>query len=340
MTSRKDRLWQQMVELRRVSPRTRPGTLASTMSSQKGVRVSAGPVLSSGRSVRMLVSLAIVLVCAGCWTVHPESRSPVPVQDVAWFEGMRIEGSRIEGGQHWDTWMGQPWMSDAGDSISFYVHRFGGDPEPNVVDEATVRSCEQLFDADHRGLQPPTQLEDAQYAALRRQCYAARIISQGVAAETSFLADFSMDERAFRELPAELVTIMSPGQQAERVDEILRDGGSLAEAIEYTLEGPTVDASDVDRLKQVAFIVHDGWHQDWTWLARGDFNHDGIEDLLVSSRLRAPVSEAFDDYRLFLLTRRAADSSTELLQEIPLYAGEEADACSGLVARCGREIIR
>lgn len=290
-------------------------------------------------SCRLALLATAVLISTGCAVATPDQDMAHDRQHVAWFDGMRSGGARINEGQRWSDWLATPWMTDAGDPLRFHVHVLDGSTLPRVVDKAVVGSCEQLFDADLRWLQPRTERERGPYSGLRRQCYAARVISQGIRAETSLVTNFDMHESTFSSLPAELVTIMSPGQQGERVDEILRDGGSLGEAIEYTLEGPTVDVSDVERLKQVAFIVHDGWRQDWTWLARGDFNHDGVEDLLVSSRLRAPSGE-LDDHRLFVLTRRAADSPIELLQEIPLYAGEEADACSRRPARCGREIIR
>lgn len=288
---------------------------------------------------RLTVVVAVVLINLGCAGAAPDGAMRI-ARDVAWFEGMQGNGARIDEAPHWAGWLEQPWHSEADGPIVFHVRRPGGDPAPDVVDEATVNTCQQLFDADLRGLQPPTQRERVHYAGVRRQCYAARVISRGVTARTSFVTDFDMHETTFRNLPAQMVTVMSPGRQAARVDEILRDGGTLGEAIDYTMDAPTTDTSDIERLKQIAFVGQDGWRQDWTWLARGDFNRDGVEDLLVSSRLRAPVGEHLDDYRLFLLTRRAADSPIELLQEIPLASGDEKGLCSEVVIRCGRDIPR
>lgn len=289
---------------------------------------------------RLAGVFAAVLLQSGCAAATSDGVTLSESQEAAWFEGLRSGGARIDDGPGWDAWLDTPWISDTGEMIRFRVHLLGGGQQAVVVDEATVDTCMQLFDADLRSLQPPMQRERVPYAGLRRQCYAARVISEGLKAETSFVTDFDMDEPTFRNLPAQLVTVMSPGRQAERVDEIVSNGGTLGDAIDYTMDKPSTDASDVERLKQIAFIDQDGWRQDWTWLARGDFNRDGVEDLLVSSRLRAPVGEHLDDYRLFLLTRRAADSPIELLQEIPLASGDETGLCSEMVIRCGRDILR
>lgn len=187
--------------------------------------------------------------------------------------------------------------------------------------------------------QPPTMEERVPYSALRSRCYSGRLINRGAAAAESFMSDFEMAEADFSQLPPELATVMSPGEQMEKVGEIMREGGRLGDVVDFTMAAPSFDYSRVHDLKRVSITDGDGWVQDWTWLARGDFNRDGIEDILVSSRLYMPGGSFVDDHRLFVLTRTADDSPVELLQEIPLYPGDETGLCGELVSRCGREVV-
>lgn len=230
----------------------------------------------------------------------------------------------------------RPWRSGSDQGRAYYVHRLDAAVEPGVADEDTVATCEQLFDADLRGLQPPTQQERAPYGELRLRCYAERAVRRGKEPGTSFLSDFQMDENHFRALPPELVTVMSPGQQSDRVDEIIDAGGRLGDVIDLTMAGPAYDYGNARQSKMIAVRDSDGWVQEWKWLARGDLDHDGVDDLLLTSRLYSPDGVSLDDHRLFLVTKHAASSPIELVQEIPLYPGDESTLCGERANRCAR----
>lgn len=249
------------------------------------------------------VAMAIGFV-AGCPSKSPGLGTSGQVDEVAWHEGMNVASV-----------------------------------EPGVADEDTVATCEQLFDADLRGLQPPTQQERAPYGELRLRCYAARAVRRGKEPDTSFLSDFRMDESHFRALPPELATVMSPGQQSDRVDEIIDAGGRLGDVIDLTMAGPAYDYGNARQSKMIAVRDSDGWVQEWKWLARGDLDHDGVDDLLVTSRLYSPDGVSLSDHRLFVLTKHAASSPIELVQEIPLYPGDESELCGERANRCARETV-
>lgn len=288
--------------------------------------------------LRLLLVAAAFVSSSACSQSAPESNAGTGGQAVAWFDGMLVGSAQKKESESWADWLDRPWASDAGTPLSVHVQDLGGAIDPDIVAEATVSTCTQLFDADLRGLSPSEARDRAPYSALRVSCYSARLVSQGGAAERSFVADFTMDESSFRQLPPELVTIISPGRQLDQVGTIIEEGGRLGEVIDYTMSAPAFDGSNGPYRISTTTSGDVGWVQDWTWLARGDFDRDGVEDLLVASRLHVPGKQGVDDHRLFVVTRRSADTPMEVTREIPLYPGDETGLCGELAPRCARDI--
>ena len=65
---------------------------------------------------------------------------------------------------------------------------------------------------------------------------------------------------------------------------------------------------------QASYHHHEGGTQELALVAKGDFNGDGIEDMLITSR-DSVEGGSYRAIRLFLLTRISASSAITVLRE-------------------------
>ncbi|MBB1060040.1 hypothetical protein [Marilutibacter spongiae] len=279
----------------------------------------------------------LLLSAAACSSPSGDARAPA-TGGVASFEALAGGGAPVgQGPEAWARWLDSPWKADDGDAPSYRVSRLacpGGECE--VAEEAMVDTCRALFDADLRNLEADREARSS-YQDWRLKCYAGRAIAQADIAADSHLADFAMEANGYRRLPAALGFPSGPAQVAAIV-EIQAAHGDLGAFIDQVLTGVTaVTAADAPP-RQVSIADDEEWTRSWTWLARGDINHDGHEDLLVAASLHDSATRALYAHRLFVVERPTADAPLSLAQEISLVAGPVV--CDPYVAHCEREIVQ
>jgi hypothetical protein len=228
------------------------------------------------------------------------------VTAVQWYQDMHLGDARPSSLAEWRDVLTTPWRMN-GTPVSFPV----GDGRARV----NVKSCAELFDVRKRALSPAGQ-DAAIYQGWALKCHAIRLLIDAARPKQDFLGDFSLDGNKVRALPAGMAFSISHDDE-RRVSDISRRKGLLGEY----LKGATVEVIHSSAGRQVTIKDADGGIQRLTVLARGDFDHDGIGDVLVA----ASNEVVGGDYRasyLFIVSRRAADGPLELRRTVSLSSAK------------------
>lgn len=182
-------------------------------------------------------------------------------------------------------------------------------------DGTSVNSCREAFrlTANHKDSYPKNTPEDI-YVAHVVACYAAQAIYQAIPARVSHLSNFKMDAADARTLPAALTLVIS-NYQAEKITRATKLGKTLGDVLP---KGATFSVRHNPRGDAPMVRVNDGSGgiEDMSLLARGDFNHDGIEDLLIAVS-SSVVGGTYRQSDLYLITRLGPHAPMKVLAAYP-----------------------
>jgi len=175
---------------------------------------------------------------------------------------------------------------------------------------------QEVFSADRCSQVMPmvTQLTTYQsyefppFVYLTSMCTAAQAIVKARPAQYSFLSDFALDVDFPLHAPKNLAFVPS-GSEWKR---ILQNKKIVSWA---DVETATF-VSKKDEYQAKYELV--GAFQEFSLIARGDFNFDGIEDLLLYS-MNYVVGGSYVSYHLFWLTKTDENSPITLIKEYPVY---------------------
>lgn len=243
------------------------------------------------------------LILAACATAQPAKGR----LDVEWFEGFGmghfLEPPRELVSQSDVTAaIDSPWDYDR----ELAIYTADGELErPAFV----LGSC-----ADYLALQKrawPVHTPDSDvFTALAMTCKAAKVIASAEPAERSFVRGLAFDRDLPGLLPPEL-TIAVSSSEVERV------GAARVDESWDDLAGIARHESCHSREGEHCGIYYDdtAGRQQVQLVARGDFNADGIEDVLISSG-DSLEGGSYWALRMFVLTRRSTDGDYELLEQL------------------------
>lgn len=251
------------------------------------------------------IGLALVgaLALAACATAQPaEGRL-----DVEWFEGFGM-GQFLEPPRELVSQsdviaaIDSPWYYDR--EVAIYTAD-GELERPALV----LGSC-----ADYLALQKrvwPVHISDSDaFMALAMRCKAAKLIASAERADRSFVRGLAFDRDLPGLLPPEL-TIAVSSSEVERV------GAARADESWDDLAGIARNERCNSREGEHCRIYYDdtAGRQKVQLVARGDFNADGVEDVLISSG-DSLEGGSYWVLRMFVLTRRSPDGDYELLEQL------------------------
>lgn len=139
-------------------------------------------------------------------------------------------------------------------------------------------------------------------------CQASQAIASAKPAEFSYIWPLAFDRNLPDRLPWQVAMITS-GSERDRIAEE-RPGASWREVT------TTLPVTKFETCGKYCGIYEDaGGSQEVRLVARGDFDDDAIEDLLVSSN-NAVKGGSYRAIHMFLLTRRQTDGEIELIREL------------------------
>lgn len=176
--------------------------------------------------------------------------------------------------------------------------RAGGQNRCVPVDTIVTRSCREFSDALKQGLSGQTTVDRDAIAAVGVRCAAIRAIGTARAAKASAVRTFRLTRRALGELPATLALAVTDQDSVQlwaagsRGVSLLGETGRASATVEHYASGDTalrVAARD----QNLTFEI----------LARGDFDGDGWDDLLVHA-VAGARGGSFTTDEVYVLTRR------------------------------------
>jgi len=179
---------------------------------------------------------------------------------------------------------------------------------------------QEVFNADHCSQILPdiTQLstyeEEYRVRFFSRQaaiCIAAESIAKARPAQYSFLSDFKLDADFPVHAPKNLASIMPSDFARSERQRILQN-----KAIVSWADVRTVKLVSKEGEHPAAYAMMGGF-QELSLIARGDFNHDNIEDILLYTK--DYFVAGYNAYRLFWLTKTDENSPLTLFREYPAY---------------------
>lgn len=192
--------------------------------------------------------------------------------------------------------LAEPW------GYSIDVYRSAPDGETSV---AVMNDCASYFELSARGFEARPLYDQL---AVGADCRALRAVAEAAPSRTSHLRGFRLDQDSVEVLPPDLSLVISD-EDADRVEAASADGKSW-------LELEPIDT--VTSEGEAAILVEgEGWAVRVEVLAWGDFDGDGLEDVLV--KLTGWLSEgSYRTTRLLALTRRQAGARLDPVSEYDL----------------------
>lgn len=182
--------------------------------------------------------------------------------------------------------------------------------------EGVIASCQNYIEQSDATLDAGTNQENRVLQSMGVRCLALHKMATVKQAKKSLLPA-QADNMTVEQLPPQIAVLIAD-DEIQRADAAAARGQSLADLEKGVTVRPgrTKDT----RVKpghhdQLAVFGH-GWLADLTIYARGDFNGDGFEDILL--RRDGRVSEGtYGTSDLFVLTRTKSEGPLRVLQILP-----------------------
>jgi len=248
--------------------------------------------------------ITAVLSAAGCATSSERSDA----LDVEWFEGLRMSQflkAPAELGKQSDISraIAAPWRYDS--KVVLYTSDGEQARAPFVL-----HSCSEYLPVQDEQPWPVHESDADRFMVLAMTCKASQLVAAAAPAERSYVRTLKFDWQLPDLLPPELAFAIS-SDSVKQIDQARPD--------EKWRDMFGVDRHEPCNGREGAHcgIYHDstGGRQQVQLVARGDFNDDGIEDVLLSSH-DTVEGGTYAAMRMFVLTRRQPGADIELLHEL------------------------
>ena len=192
-----------------------------------------------------------------------------------------------------------------------------------VYDErkVTVTSLQEYYRLTLEGYRPeiPDNASFQTNGSFVRYVYPQLYLRQATSAKKSFLTEFALSEDLLEDAPPSLGLFACPAEEADRVDGIESTGGTWADA--YPEDRVEVHSA------HYATVNGRGGRVVIRLLAWGDFDGDGIEDVLLWL-WQDSTEGTYVNYAVVALTRRGPDERMEVCAWAPFLPRRPVRAAS------------
>jgi len=169
---------------------------------------------------------------------------------------------------------------------------------------ATVANCIDYLNYAQAGYKPQSDRELAVFRSSGIDCQALQILQRAVPARISYLDDFRLDQNAPNELPPQFAVTISP----EELQSLTK---ARARGLSWQQYQPQLKTEiGQDSLT----VIHGDARAVLEIYAKGDFNRDGIEDIMIREDTSL-ISGTYSTSHLFVLTREGKRGALRVLKE-------------------------
>jgi hypothetical protein len=170
--------------------------------------------------------------------------------------------------------------------------------------QAQVGNCVDYLKYSDAGYKADSDFQMRTLESLGADCRALALLDEAAPAKFSYLQDFRLDKSSLAVLPAQFAVTAS--------NEELQTQAAAARASKSWLQYQPQLKAEV--AKGALTVEAAGMRSDLRLYARGDFNGDGVEDLLIREDYAA-IGGTYGGSRLFLLTRGRGERVLQVLKE-------------------------
>ncbi|ATG79574.1 MULTISPECIES: hypothetical protein [unclassified Pseudoalteromonas] len=172
------------------------------------------------------------------------------------------------------------------------------DGNPNKV----VTSCNTLFNALDEGFNAFSYREQGVIKAMNKVCLIWSHMGELNASDASFLTDFEHGSALPKQMPPELALIISNDDERR-----------LASASSWEEMSRVKEVQSLNK-DQAIYYDNSGGIQKLTVMAKGDYNNDGIEDMVLYMDNSVEEGSYGSTYG-YVVTRLAADAPYTLIKQ-------------------------
>lgn len=180
--------------------------------------------------------------------------------------------------------------------------------EINPKEKFTLSSCNDYLARSarsHLRLRTVKPSDNGPFMVIALMCRATQLMQTAKKAERSFLEVIHFDENLPKLLPKAIAMVISGSERARiDADKSIKSWNDVNPIIKVEKLGPF----------QARYHDDSGGRQELALVAKGDFDGDGTEDMLITSRNNVEGGSYFA-IRLFLLTLVSASSAITVLRE-------------------------
>lgn len=163
-------------------------------------------------------------------------------------------------------------------------------------------TCREFLALYDQHFSPADNYQNSREGGFRARCIPLRVLQKAQPSRESFVRNFHWTSDALGELPV----LFLPVERESAAEAASREGKTWKE-YEPTAKVVKADGNTLE------VDVPDAWQCSLVVVARGDFNADGVEDLLVQG-YRQAVEGTYKEFPIFVLTRLKGDSRLRLVQ--------------------------
>lgn len=251
------------------------------------------------KSIYIILGIALVIsFLSACEQKNAEPKSQEATIPVKVFNGMQL-GSLLNE---------VVTINDAADIESILKKEWYSAVNVKSLEDAqttySINNCNEYFKNSDKDITPVRESEINAYAELALMCQVAKDIIESTSSTDSFLDDFELDIELPNKLPKQLAMVISTAE-SERIN-------SNPEIVTW---GDVNKITNIDLKDQYkAIYSYLGANQEIELIAQADFDIDGIEDILISSR-DSVENGSYSALRVFCITKRKQDGVYEICKE-------------------------
>lgn len=251
---------------------------------------------------RFSPGLALLLICvaSACDKKAEQPITAPPQQNnaVSWYDGYTMptllaQPLKLASTSDLSKIDNQKWYAE------FKVHT-----DANPAKIITLSSCNDYLAQPNAKLQTLNEKDNTPFMEIALMCRATQMLRAATKPEQSYLQSLQFNESLPSLLPAKFAMVVSASEQARiDADKSRKHWRDVTPITRFETLGPFH-----------ANYHHAGGAQELALVARGDFNNDKIEDMLITSR-DSVAGGSYGAIRLFLITRTSAAGDIAVLNE-------------------------
>lgn len=190
----------------------------------------------------------------------------------------------------------EPFTPADGEGVTL-IKETGGQTETKKA--FTCREFLALYDAR---FSPADNYQNSREGGFKARCIPLRVLQKAQPSRDSYVRNFHWTDGALAELPVLFLPVEAEtaAEAAARASKTWKENEPTAKVTKADGNTLQVDVPDI-------------WECSLDVVARGDFNGDGVEDLLVQG-YRQAVGGTYKEFPLFILTRGKGETRLRLLE--------------------------